>query len=304
LHQPTDVGNTPFVDQETTKAQLSPKAGIIWTPTANTVLRAAYTRSLADFVGAQNYQLEPTEVAGFNQAFRSLIPESLGDDASGSRFDTFDASLEEKFPTGTYLTLSGDILYSKLSTLQGAFVYLADSPLNNPPISSSVFPLGLEESLYYRERTVALSADQLLGKQWTVGAKYSLSQADLNLSYPQIPANLAASEYDAPFRQHASLDSVLQTVTLHANWNHPSGWFSILEGDWYHQSNSGFSPAEPGDDFWQLNTRAGYRFWHRKVEFSVGVLNLTDQNYQLEPLNLYNEMARSRTFLARLLISF
>jgi len=44
--------------------------------------------------------------------------------------------------------------------------------------------------------------------------------------------------------------------------------------------------------------------WHRKVEISVGLLNLTDQNYQLEPLNLYNEMARSRTFTARLLISF
>ena len=299
LHQPADVSTPPFVDQEKTKAQISPKAGFVWTPAAGTVLRAAYTRSQADFVGAQDNQLEPTEVAGFNQAFRSLIPESVGVGSSGSRFDAFNASLVQNFPTGTYLIISADALYSKLSEVQGAFVFLSDSPLGFP-----TFPLGLNQSLYYRERTAALRVDQLLGQQWTVGAKYSLSQANLNSSYPQIPANLAPNEYSAPFRQHESLDSVLQTVNLHANWNHPSGWFSTLEGNWYHQSNSGFSPAEPGDDFWQLNAYAGYRFCHRKVELTLGVLNLTDQNYALEPLNLYNEMARSRTFLARLLISF
>jgi outer membrane receptor protein involved in Fe transport len=132
----------------------------------------------------------------------------------------------------------------------------------------------------------------LLGSQWTVGSKYTLSQANLDLNFPQYPA----------LKQN--LDSVLQTVNFHANWNNASGLFSVLEANWYHQHNSGFSPAEPGDDFWQLNAYAGYRFCHRKAEFSVGVLNLTDQNYRLEPLNLNNEMARSRTFLARLLISF
>ena len=80
--------------------------------------------------------------------------------------------------------------------------------------------------------------------------------------------------------------------------------FSTFEVNWYQQNNSGFSPAEPGDDFWQINVSAGYRFWHRRAEVSAGLLNITDQNYQLEPLNLYNEMARSRTFFMRLLISF
>jgi outer membrane receptor protein involved in Fe transport len=77
-----------------------------------------------------------------------------------------------------------------------------------------------------------------------------------------------------------------------------------MDANWYRQSNFGFSPAEPGDNFWQINASAGYRFFHRKAELSVGVLNLTDQNYALEPLNLYNEMARTRTFFVRLLLSF
>ena len=143
----------------------------------------------------------------------------------------------------------------------------------------------------------------MLGKQWAAGARYRLSQANLDTSYPDInPAILVKTAPSFHVRQN--LDSVLQTVNRHANWNHPSGLFSVLEANWYNQSNSGFSPAEPGDDFWQLNVYAGYRFWHRRAELAVGLLNVADQNYRLEPLNLYNEMARSRTIFTRLRISF
>lgn len=314
LHQPTDLAVTPFIDassvtgddytlaqqagalnnQDHNQSQVCPKVGFVYTPTASTVLRAAYTRSLSDVAGAQNSQIEPTEVAGFNQSYHSLIPESAAGigDTSGSLFDTFDGSLEQTFSTGTYVILSGQILYSKLDAVPGNFVYLSDSAND-----FSTYPLGLQESLHFRERTVGLSVNQLLGEQWTVGAKYAISQANLNISYPQLPGNLNP-------QLNQSLESVLQTVVLHANWNHPSGLFSILDCDWFNQAPSGFNPTESGADFWQLNAYAGYRFCNRRVEASVGVLNVTDQNYQLEPLNLYNEMARSRTFVARLLISF
>jgi Tfp pilus assembly protein PilF len=298
LQQPADVATAPFSSQEKTTVQFSPKAGFIWTPAANTVFRAAYTRSLSGFIDGQSYRLEPTDVAGFNQSFRSLVPESVAGDTSGSRFDTFDVSLEQKFDTGTYLGLSGEILYSKLNMLEGDFVFLSSSPLDY-----STYPIGLKKSLDYRESSMVFTVDQLLGKQWAAGARYRLSQANLDLSYPDLnPATLV--NVDPSFHARQSLDSVLQTVNLHANWNHPSGLFSVLEGNWYHQSNSGFSPAEPGDDFWQFNVYAGYRFWHRRAELTVGLLNLFDQNYRLEPLNLYNDMARSRTVLARLRVSF
>jgi tetratricopeptide (TPR) repeat protein len=301
LYQPADVGTTPFAAGEKTTGQLSPKIGFIWTPARNTTFRAAYTRSLSDFAGSQSYGLEPTEVAGFNQSYRSIIPESAAGDTSGSRFDTFDVSFEQKFDTGTYVGLSGEILYSKLQELEGAFIALTYSTSN-----FFTFPLGLNKSLDYRERSITFTVDQLLGKQWTAGANYRLSQANLDVNYVDVPdaQYLAPDPNYAPFQPRQSYQSVLHTVNLHANWNHPSGLFSILEGNWYHQSNSGFSPAEPGDDFWQFNAYAGWRFWHRRAELTVGLLNLTGQNYQLEPLNLYNEMARSRTFLARFKFSF
>jgi len=286
LYQPANPSTTPFTDQEKTTVLISPKAGIVWTPANKTVVRAAFTQALSGLGDSSNYRLEPTEVAGFNQAFRSLIPESVISDTSGSKFDVYDLSLEQKFDTGTYAALSGQLMYSSLNDVQGNFVHYSLSPE-----TFNTFPVGFNQSLNYREESVMASVDQLLGRQWTAGANYKVSQAYL-------------SNIDPPFQPYQSLTSTLQTVNLHANWNNASGLFSLLEGNWYHQSNSGFNPAEPGDDFWQFNAYAGYRMLQRRVEFTVGLLNIFEQNYQLEPLNLYNDMARSRTFLARLRFSF
>jgi Tfp pilus assembly protein PilF len=300
LHEPADVATAPFADQEKTTIQFSPKAGFVWQPAGQTVVRGAYTRSLSGFINGQSTRLEPTEVAGFNQAFRSFVPESVAGDSSGSKFDTFDLSFEQKFDTGTYLSLAGEVLYSKLNDLQGGFVFYSDSPLNQP-----VYPLGFNQSENYHEESMVFTLDQLLGKQWSVGAVYSLSEAKLDLNYVNFNTPGFVVQ-DPSFQVSQGLRSVLSTVNLHANWNHPSGLFSVLEANWYRQSNSGFSPppGEPGDDFWQFNAYLGYRALHRRMEFTVGLLNIFDQNYQLEPLNLYNEMARGRTFLARLRISF
>lgn len=300
LQQPAVVNSIPFSSEEKGTAQTSPKAGLIWNPFENTILRAAYTRSLSGFINDSSIRLEPTEVAGFNQAYRSIAPDSVVGDTSGSRLDIIDASLEQKFKTGTYLAISGEILYSRLLRDDGGFYFDASDT------STQQFPFSrpLKQSLDYRERTAMFTADQLLGKQLAAGVRYRLSQANLDTSYVQIPANLPASAVDAPFKARYNIESVLQTVTLHANWNHPSGLFSVFEADWYHQDNFDFSPAEPGDDFWQLNLTVGCRFWHRRAEVSTGLLNITDQNYKLEPLNLYNEMARRRTFFVRLLLSF
>ena len=56
--------------------------------------------------------------------------------------------------------------------------------------------------------------------------------------------------------------------------------------------------------FWQLNAFVGYRFPHRKAELPLGLLNITGQNYNFNPLNLYNEMPRSRTLALSLQVNF
>lgn len=74
LHQPADFSSAPFSTVENGKSQLSPKAGVVWTPLDHTVVRASYTRSLTGFTDSQDYRIEPTEIAGFNQSFAGLIP--------------------------------------------------------------------------------------------------------------------------------------------------------------------------------------------------------------------------------------
>ena len=56
----------------------------------------------------------------------------------------------------------------------------------------------------------------------------------------------------------------------------------------------------PGDDFVQDNLYVGYRFLRRHAEFMFGILNLSGQDYQLNPLNTYLELPRERSFIVRL----
>jgi hypothetical protein len=242
-------------------------------------------------------RLEPTEVAGINQAFRGLIPESLAGSIPGARLETYGVSIEQKFDTRTYLSLSGDLFYSPSSQPVGAFSFYA--------ASKETAPIEPTEDFAYRERAVVLTADQLIGRQWEAGVRYQLGQANFSYNFPAVPRGVPSGNSSIPdFFPRQSLDSVLHQVTLHANWNHPSGCFATLEANWYLQSNEGFLPDEPGNDLWQFNILGGYRFWHRKAELAAGVLNLTDRNYELEPLDYYNEMPRARTFVTRFKFCF
>ncbi len=74
---PENFQTPPISENDKTVNQLSPKAGLIWTPAENTIARFAYTRSLAGASVDQSYQLEPSQVAGFIQNYRSVIPESI-----------------------------------------------------------------------------------------------------------------------------------------------------------------------------------------------------------------------------------
>jgi outer membrane receptor protein involved in Fe transport len=91
----------------------------------------------------------------------------------------------------------------------------------------------------------------------------------------------------------------LQQIRLQGLFQHPSGFFSSAEALWHAQSNHGYTPSLEGDDFWQFNIYAGWRFARRHAEVRLGVLNATDQNYRLNPLNLTADLPRERTFTVR-----
>ncbi|HWD94392.1 MAG TPA: TonB-dependent receptor [Verrucomicrobiae bacterium] len=292
---PENFRTAPVSSAEETVDQVSPKAGLILRPAADTVVRFAFTRSLEGASLDQSFQLEPSQVAGFIQSFRSIIPESVAGANAGARFETYGVSLEQKFLRGTYFGLSGELLNSDDHRHDGAFnVDLSQGPVGVPST--------LREHLDYSEQSLLLTVNQLLGDCWSLGGSYRLGRAELNDRFTDVPATVPLGFVD--FQPKQSLSGVLNTVDLFAIYNHPCGFFAEGEALWYGQHNTGYGGTEPGDDFWQFNLFGGYRFPQRHAELTLGLLNLTGQNYRLNPLNVYNELPRERTLAVRLNVNF
>lgn len=287
---PNNYRFAPITSGEETTYHLLPKAGLIWTPENNTVVRAAFTRSAAGASFDQSFQLEPTQVAGFNQAFRSLIPESVAGANAGAEFTTYGLTMERRFRMHTYLTLSAERLESAVRRDVGAFQFF---DLVGPYLTL------VPEKLNYEESSATISLHQLAGRDWTLGASYRVSRARLKDSYPGIASDVA---FD--FIPVTDMNSTLQTLDLQAVYQNPAGLFSRADVIWMHQDNDGYQPAISGDDFWQINLLAGWRFARRHFEVAVGVMNLGGQNYQLSPLNLHPEFYRDRTFVFQARFNF
>jgi outer membrane receptor protein involved in Fe transport len=293
---PDNFRSPPVSGDETTADQVSPKAGLIWTPLDRTTMRFAYTRSLSGASIDQSYQLEPSQVAGFVQSFRDIIPESIVGPNSGARFETYDLSLEQKFTTGTYVGISGEILNSTVNRTDGAFNYYPDEL--DYPVNS-----GVSEHLDYREESLLLTLNQLLGRDWSLGASYRISEAVLHDDYPGVPVTSPSLGIANALIPSQRTEGTLQQVCLSANYNHPCGFFARGEVNWYGQSSGGYTDVSDAN-FWQLNSYAGYRFLRRKAEVMVGLLNITDQDYSLNPLNYYYEMPHSRTVAVCMRLNF
>jgi len=292
LKFPGNFRLAPVSGAEETINQVSPKAGIIWTPAGNTTVRFAYSRSLSGASLDQSWQLEPSQVAGFVQSFRSIIPESIVGANAGARIDSTAISLEQRLDTGMYLALSGELLHSDLLRTVGAFDGLPDQ-------FEWAIPSGLRQSLDYDEQSLSFTCHQLLGEEWSLGARYRLSRAVLNENLVDVP-ELPLSNIEAKQR----LESTMHHVNLFATFNHACGFFAGADAHWNLQGNSGYTPCQPGDAFWQCNVRAGYRFARRRASVTVALLNVVDQDYHLSPLNVYTELPHRRTLACQFQFSF
>jgi len=289
---PENFRIAPISTETATRYHLLPKAGLIWTPLKDTTMRVGYSESVGGASFDQSFQLEPTQIAGFNQAFRSLIPDAVGGANAGAIFTAYGVSLEQKLPTRTYLALEAQLLKSRVDRQDGTLEF---NDQGGPFISQ------IGERLDFTEWSLTGSAHQLVGRDWVFGAVYRLSHARLVDDYTGITADNAAAN---GFTKSYDLRGLLQMLDLSAIYQLPCGFFARADGVWTHQNNSGDSSSLNDQDFWQCNLQAGWRFYHRHAEVTVGILNVTDQDYNLNPLNLYNETLRARTFFTELKFHF
>lgn len=285
LTYPANFRNPPLAAGDEHASQLGPKAALVWNPMSAVTVRGDYTKSLGGVSLDESYRLEPTELAGFPQAFRSLIPESVVGSVAAPEYQTYGLALDLKFPTGTYAGISAQRLETTVNRDVGVFTL--DHGL--PPFQTTA----TAEALNYRENSISVSVNQLLGKNFVLGVGYSYAQVRLDDNLPGIPVAVLASA-----RQQ--LNSHLQTASSSVSFNHPSGFFARAELNFYAQGNSGYHPALPGDDFFQDNLFLGYRFYHRHAQITAGILDLADSDYHLNALTIHQEWPHQRTFTLQL----
>jgi len=294
LSRPVNFRYSPVSREHDNVEQESPKGGIIWTPRDDTVIRAGYFKNLGGVNLDQGIRIEPSQIAGFNQSYRSLTPESAAGGGDAAKLEGWNAAIENKFGTKTFVSISAELLSSQLNRSVGVVNFGA---LNPSPLYGSQ----TRENIDYRERNLFITLDQMVGDDWTFGLRYRLSKSEIERTFPEIPATAILHN---GIERTSDFESVLHQLQLSALYNHPSGFFGRGWGIWSVQSNQGYTPDRPGDNFLQFNVEAGWRFFRRRMEARVALLNLTDQNYRLNPLNLTAELPREREVVASLRFNF
>jgi tetratricopeptide (TPR) repeat protein len=292
LDIPENISGPPVSNDTSRRSQASPKAGFVWTPLRNFEIRAAYTKSLGGLFYDQSIRLEPTQVAGLNQAFRSLFPESVVGPVPGAQFQTYQAGINWRAAHQTYFDLQASILEANADRAIGLFY------INFPPASAAQ----TIQRLNSREESVAFTVNQLIGEEVSIGARWRSARTDLQWLYPELPTSIT-EPVDSPLADQR-LASILHQLDLFAIYNHRLGFFAKAEGIWWGQTNQRDASRLVGDNFWQANAYVGYRFPRRRAEVTIGVANLMNQDYHVYPLTMYDELPHRRTLVATLKLSF
>ena len=306
---PNLLRSSPVARGHSDKDLVAPKAGFVWTPLDTLTVRGAYTKSLGGVTLDQSYRLEPTQLAGFVQTYRTLFPISLVGPVSAQEFETAGAAVELKLPSRTYVTMQFERLSSGADNTRGVLV----TDVSNDPGGTPIKGAGTRETLDFLEHSAELTVGQLLDDEWSVGLRYRFARAELRTRLPGVPV-----EQYAPANQRDASD--LHAGGVFALYNHRCGFFGQSDFTWYAQDNRerGFVSTDPNnptvgriqtrdlpsDNFPQWNLALGWRFPQQRGDVTFGVLNLTGENYHLSPVNFYNEQPHERVFYGRVRFRF
>ena len=282
---PENIGAPPLLNSTEHKAHLCPKAGVVWTPSASTTLRAAYAQTFGSVSFERSFVIEPTSMAGFNQSFRSVIPESVAGGNPGERPEIIGIAWEQRLGLRSYLSLQAGMLNSEVRRSFGVFEF--DINGGGATVSS------LREHLDYSERSVTLALDQLMGDYFSIGTSYRLAHATLTDLFPEVTPQ--TSQLLGGFQPRQDLSATLNRVELHAGFSLPSGWFGRVQTQWLRQDSRGYSTMIPDRSYWHTDLWGGVRMNRRQIELMVGLLNVGGQNHPLNPLNFNDELPHHRT---------
>lgn len=306
IDHPDNFRNPPLNDTQREDQRLSGKFGFSYEPTPLFTLRGAAAEGLGGLSFDESVRLEPSQLAGFNQAYRTVISESLVGSVETPLYQTLGISAEGRLPTRTWWGVAVNLIKQDVHRTLGAFNGYDSAAFTSidsaydmtQPFSLAYFPGGTAQHLDYREAGLGLTLNQLLGDQFAVGLGYHLTESELHTRLPDLSPQPGTDLTDR---------AALQELSLYGDWNSPTGFFAHLEVNGFHQSldeDAARLATRAGDELIQFNAWVGYRFDRNLCEISAGVMNLGNADYHLSPLTPYGNLARDRTFFMVCRLSF
>ena len=283
---PTNFRRPPLTNAQTDKYHLSPKAALVWHPVPKLTFRGVFSRALGGVSYDESVRLEPTQLAGFDQSFRSIISESLIGSVEAAEHQIAGGAVDWRIFPQTWLTLQGQTLSEEVNEDFGYF------QVNFTPPAQGYAANTLSDYDYH-ETTFDLTLNQVAARNVFLQAQYQYSRSDLKTTLPTIPALPG-------FNRTSDMRGDLGQLRPSATWQLPNGLFARADVTWFDQLLAGSAPTPPGRSFVQANLYGGYRFPNRRCDLTVGVLNLGGSDYHLSPINYYLELPHQRLFYARL----
>jgi hypothetical protein len=288
---PVNVTTSPISAEREDQHQVNPKAALIWTPCDSQTFRISYARYLGALWPADTLRLEPSQVAGLSQNFREVVPSALVGELSGADVHVAETDWSGRF-ADTFLGIGAEFLSASRDRRVG--LVLSSFDYQSPPTMGL-----LDETVRFNEESVRFSLHQLVADGWSLGFQYRFSYDDLKQRLPEYQGLGYAGIQD-----NGDSRGWLHTISLNALYRDSTGLFARADANLFIQAREQQGASLAGDEFWQVNGMAGYRFAKQRAEIAVGVLNLFDQDYRLDPISVTTSLPRSRTFYARLLLDF
>ena len=296
LDHPENFRNPPVSSEQSNDEKVSGKIGFTYTPSRYLTVRGLAADGLGGLTFDESVRLEPSQLAGFNQAYRTVISESIAGSVEAPDYQILGLSAEGSLPTNTWWGVSGNVIKQDVNRTLGAFTGYNFG--NESPIGPSYFADGTPQHLEYLEESLTATVNQLIGEEYSIGGLYRVTRSDLQSTLTDLKGFPNTNTSDK---------ATLQEISIYGNWYSPTGFFAHVEANGFHQTldddpSSGVSRS--GDEFVQFNAWAGYRFNRNLCDISAGVLNIGDTDYQLSALNPYADIPRERTFFVLCRLSF
>lgn len=226
-------------DYADTVNQFNPKFGITWNPFSDTTLRAAAFRVLKRTL-ISNQTLEPTQVAGFNQFF---------DEINSTDYWVYGTAVDQKFTENLYGGV--EFTYRDLDVPYFNWRY------------QQVKSADWEENI---ARTYLFWTPH---KWLAFSAEYLFEKLERSEEFSEGASSADTHQFPLGFKLF-----------------HPSGASLSVKGTYFHQEGEFYRNLEDAyiyypkeNDFFVLNAALRYRFPQRKGFFTLGVNNLTDEDF-------------------------